>query len=98
MHGLPWNRETTFNLGTNRDVLHILPQRVGEKTIQLVSSIITDVFPEQTGADPDSNFFHSQYLLTSKTRYEKRCSSFILWIFNAEPLLQILFFEKFDVD
>src|SRR4030042_2958568 len=93
MHGFSWDGKTTFNLGTYRDILHILSQRVGEETIQFVASIITDIFSQQTGADSKFNLFHGQYPLISKTGYEKGCSLLIFQIFKTEALLQFFFFE-----
>ena len=68
------------------------------RDIILVPSVITDVFSQQTGADPELNLFDGQCLLISKTRNEKRRPSLVLQIFKTESLLQFLFFDKFDID
>jgi hypothetical protein len=51
MHRFPWNGKAALHFRTDRDIFDILPKRIGEKTIQLMTTIITDVLTQQAGAD-----------------------------------------------
>jgi hypothetical protein len=51
MHGFPWDRKTAFHLWTYRDIFYVLPKGIGEKPIQLMAAVITDILAEETGTD-----------------------------------------------
>jgi hypothetical protein len=58
MHGLPWNRETTFHLRAYRYIFHILSQGIGKEAIQLMTAVITNILTQQAGTDAQFNLFH----------------------------------------
>src|SRR4030043_585769 len=58
VHGLPWNMKAATHFGTDRYIFHVLPKRVGQKTVMPVPSVITHIFTEQAGAYSQSDLFH----------------------------------------
>jgi hypothetical protein len=58
MHGLPWNRKTTFHLRAYGDIIDVLSEGIGKKPVQLMTAVITDILTKQTGADSQSDLFY----------------------------------------
>ena len=56
VHGFPGHAESAFHLRADGAVRHVFSQCVREKTVMLVTAVITDILTKQAGADTKRDF------------------------------------------
>jgi len=61
-HGFARNAHAAFGFRTDRRIIHIPSQRVAQEAVELVPSVIADVFSQKTGADAQFDLFHDASL------------------------------------
>jgi hypothetical protein len=104
VHRFPWNGKSTFDLRANGDIFNILAQSVFQKPVQFMTPVETNVFPEETRADPELDFpFHNPtsrsvrtrtFLLVNSTAGLTRMAATILEILYLDP---VVLKEEFDL-
>ena len=59
-HGFPWNGQTVFRFGTNREPLEILSQRVFYIQVKRMTSVIAELVAQETATDSDADCMHAR--------------------------------------